>query len=72
MTKHDQAARGDPEQRARAINAEPWQPLPGWRKVQCSDCEFWFATNDRVPLCHDCRELARKGLSYSGRHKPSE
>ena len=72
MTTRGPATRmGSPEQRARAVNLEPWEPLPGWRKVQCQWCEFWFATNDRLPLCHDCRELEKKGLDYTGRHRPS-
>jgi hypothetical protein len=31
------------EAEVRAINAQPWQPLPGMLKKRCSRCHFWFA-----------------------------
>ena len=34
----------DEEPDARAVNAEPWEPLPGMMKRQCSQCRYFFAT----------------------------
>ena len=34
----------DEEADARAVNAEPWEPMPGMVKVRCAACRFWFAT----------------------------
>ena len=31
------------EARTRAINAEPWEPLAGMVKKQCSQCRYIFA-----------------------------
>jgi hypothetical protein len=31
------------EATARAINAEPWEPLPGMTKAQCPKCRYFFA-----------------------------
>ena len=28
---------------ARAVNAEPWEPLPGMEKHQCPECRYFFA-----------------------------
>jgi hypothetical protein len=44
------------EAAARAINAEPWAPLPGMVKRQCPDCRYWFATsaNSQELRCQDC------------------
>ena len=33
----------DEAARERAINAEPWEPLPGMVKQQCSWCRYLFA-----------------------------
>lgn len=47
--------------RARAINAEPWQPLPGMVKLRCQHCAYWFATRDAdVPYCADCSATRRR------------
>jgi hypothetical protein len=53
--------------RARAINAEPWQPLPGMVKLRCQHCSYWFATRDAdVPCCPDCRiRLRRKQPEFA-------
>jgi hypothetical protein len=37
---------------ARAINAEPWDPLPGMTKVQCPECRYFFAA--AALFCPDC------------------
>jgi formylmethanofuran dehydrogenase subunit E len=41
---------------ARAVNAEPWEPLPGMMKRKCSECRYFFATPKAalVALCPDC------------------
>ena len=45
----------------RAINAEPWKPLPGMVKRQCPQCRYWFATDPATaePRCPDCARLTR-------------
>jgi hypothetical protein len=42
---------------ARAVNAEPWEPLPGMVKRQCPRCRYWFAAlaDATEPRCPDCR-----------------
>jgi hypothetical protein len=44
------------EASARAINAEPWEPLPGMIKQQCPECRYFFAAPVAAPtlLCPDC------------------
>jgi hypothetical protein len=51
------------EAAARAINAEPWEPLPGTLKRQCPGCRYWFAAPARSqePRCPDCREKLPRG-----------
>jgi hypothetical protein len=44
----------DDETEARAINAEPWEPLPGMIKLRCQECRFCFAARRRTALCPDC------------------
>jgi hypothetical protein len=41
---------------ARAINAEPWEPMPGMVKRQCPGCRYWFAARPASlePRCLDC------------------
>jgi hypothetical protein len=51
--------RGGPaseEAPARAINAEPWEPLPSMVKQQCPQCRYFFAAPiaNRPLLCPDC------------------
>jgi hypothetical protein len=40
----------------RALNAEPWEPMPGMVKRQCPECCYYFAAaSDREePRCPDC------------------
>jgi hypothetical protein len=33
----------DEEADSRAINAQPWEPLPGMLKRQCPECRYYFA-----------------------------
>ena len=44
------------EASARAINAQPWEPLPGMVKAQCPECRYFFAAPAAAPslLCPDC------------------
>ena len=46
------------EQEARAINAEPWESMPGMVKKRCSRCSFWFAVPvteaEATSRCPDC------------------
>ncbi len=46
---------------ARAINAEPWEPLPGMVKRQCPWCRYFFDTPADAPtgLCPDCAGIGR-------------
>ena len=55
-------ARGetDEEQAARAVNAEPWEPLPGMVKLQCEECRYFFAAADeQLRYCPDCTMRVR-------------
>jgi predicted Zn-ribbon and HTH transcriptional regulator len=46
------------EVEARAINAEPWDPLPGMLKKRCSECRYFFAVPvteaEATSRCPDC------------------
>ena len=44
----------DDEAQARAINVEPWEPMPGMVKRQCPECRYWFATATGTGLCPNC------------------
>ena len=47
----------DVEAEARAVNAEPWEPMPGMVKRQCERCAYWFAAdpaNSAPYYCPDC------------------
>jgi hypothetical protein len=48
------------EQQARAINAEPWEPMPGMVKRQCPWCRYFFAapTDSHEQRCPDCVGLS--------------
>ena len=41
---------------ARAINAEPWEPLAGMVKRRCLQCLYWFAAwpSSDEQCCPDC------------------
>jgi hypothetical protein len=45
-----------PEAEVRAINAEPWEPLPGMVKRQCPMCRYFFAapTSSNELRCPEC------------------
>ena len=45
------------EAASRAVNAEPWEPMPGMVKLQCPYCRYFFAapiTAEAGLLCPDC------------------
>jgi hypothetical protein len=50
----------------RAVNAAPWEPLPGMEKRECPMCLYFFAATrgSNEPRCPDCAEKprARHGL----------
>jgi hypothetical protein len=50
------------ETHARAINAQPWEPMPGMVKRQCPKCRYFFAAApDAEELrCPDCVGAARR------------
>ena len=47
------------EAAARAINAQPWVPLPGLVKRQCPQCRYFFAApaDSSERRCLDCVSL---------------
>jgi hypothetical protein len=47
------------EAAARAINAEPWEPIAGLVKRQCPQCRYWFAAppESAERRCLDCASL---------------
>jgi hypothetical protein len=52
------------EATTRAINAKPWEPMPGMIKRQCPQCRYWFAAPvNRIiePRCPDCVEKLARG-----------
>ena len=50
------------EATARAINAEPWEPLPGMTKAQCPQCRYFFAVPVAATtlLCADCAAVGTR------------
>jgi hypothetical protein len=52
------------EATTRAINAAPWEPMPGMVKRQCPECRYWFAApvnRALEPRCPDCVEKLSRG-----------
>jgi hypothetical protein len=51
------------EAAARAVNAEPWEPLPGMVKRQCPQCRYFFAAyaDSQELRCQDCVEKLPPG-----------
>jgi hypothetical protein len=53
----------DAEKLARAINAEPWEPLHGMMKKRCSQCSYLFAVPaaeaEATSRCPDCARSTR-------------
>lgn len=52
---------------ARAINAQPWDPLPGMVKRCCDRCAFYFATqaDAQLSLCPQCT-IAQRRRQHGG------
>ena len=52
------------EASARAVNAEPWKPLPGMVKRQCPECHYFFATwpKTQEERCPDCATAGVHGV----------
>jgi hypothetical protein len=53
----------DEEAATRAVNAEPWEPLPGMVKRRCPRCRYFFAAPKYAdePHCADCVIALRRG-----------
>jgi hypothetical protein len=51
------------EAEARAVNAEPWEPLPGMVKRRCLRCRYLFAVKaeetGETATCPDCAPSQR-------------
>ena len=58
------------EAEARAINAEPWEPMAGMMKRQCPRCRYFFASL-KLPLLRACEalETAEAVLAPAGPQK---
>jgi hypothetical protein len=52
-------APAETEEIARAINAEPWEPMLGMVKRQCPQCRYFFASpvESTERRCLDCAAL---------------
>jgi hypothetical protein len=48
---------------SRAINAQPWGPMPRMEKRQCPNCRYFFAApaDAEEPRCPDC-------VAFGSRH----
>lgn len=55
-TKRPHLNRAAREERARLVNAEPWEPLRGMVKRQCAQCQYLFASPAKAQsaICADC------------------
>jgi hypothetical protein len=52
-------AAAEAEATARAINAQPWEPILGMVKRQCPECRYFFASpvDNTERRCADCAAL---------------
>jgi hypothetical protein len=52
----------DAEAAARAVNALPWEPMPGMVKRQCPGCRYFYAapTDNKEPHCPDCMSFGSR------------
>ena len=52
------------ESSSRAVNAQPWEPLPGMVKRRCLRCRYWFAVPiaeaEATSRCPDCAALGTR------------
>jgi hypothetical protein len=62
-------ASDEAEAEARAINAEPWEPMPGMMKRLCPQCRYFFASpvESTERRCANCVSL---GTGRSRAHAP--
>jgi hypothetical protein len=64
----------DEEANARATNAEPWEPLHGMVKRQCSECWYFFAAPRHQArtglLCPDCASAGTKSAATAIEEPP--
>jgi len=55
------------EATTRAVNAGPWEPLPGMVKKRCSRCRYWFAVPiteaEATSRCPDCAAFGTRPAS---------
>ena len=42
------------EAAALAVNRQPWDPLPGMRKILCVECDYYFAARSATDTCPEC------------------
>ena len=63
----------DEEPDARAVNAEPWEPLPGMVKLRCTTCHYWFAAPAAdVENCPDCARHLRSRVKAASAEQQQE
>jgi hypothetical protein len=59
------------EVEARAINAQPWEPLPGMVKKRCLRCRYVFAVRveeaEVTACCPDCAPSQTRKRSNNSR-----
>ena len=53
------------EATTRAINAEPWEPMPGMVKRQCPECRYWFAAPVNRALEPRCSGLRGEAAAWA-------
>jgi hypothetical protein len=67
----DRPMTADAEALARAVNAEPWTPLPGMLKKRCSWCRYLFAVPvaeaEATSRCPDCAGLGTRPSPQAAR-----
>jgi len=61
---------GEDELTARAVNAQPWEPLPGMTKKRCSLCRYIFAVPvteaEVTSRCPDCASAGKRPVRKLG------
>jgi hypothetical protein len=53
------------EATSRAVNAQPWEPMPGMVKRQCPECRYFYAADpaNRERRCQDCASFGTRPAS---------
>jgi len=58
------------EATSRAINTQPWEPMPGMVKRQCPSCRYYFAVPvdeaEATSRCPDCTGLGTRPMRKGG------